>query len=560
LGVHKNLHFEIQAQVGLNWTILGISRHEREATKLAKEHRKKGGYSAVRVMREKYDQASGTFRSSQVFLDGREKKPSKFADQGGPVSCWRPSDFYSFHGRRTINRLLRDELDRWTITATELVHSLEYVERLEDTGTVLQRAVQHVAIAESQDGGDVQERVKQLYELVDLALDGLRKDWQSGDVPDVTVSGFPAIISELGQRQNPGYWLNCGLVGYLRDAGSQPKKISRLLALLDAGLEKWVIDALDGLIGELIAANGVMQGLIGEQPDLGRALIKMADLALGKFDPGEVAVDPATAMLNQFFADNRLPNARTGLARRLKREAKGNRRLMSDNLLAEVETVSSLREHLAMADGSLLGGEGMADALDRRVAGYLNAEKLRDYLDTAADPAEEINMLLSLEPHITGAANKRVLANFLLPLLSAPQHVRFLTEENGSVIGRMKAIAALQRRVLVSGLQEMHSRRMAETLDEFCVQVIRNNDVFKRVFSIGDPIDKTVKLLQLCASGCFTEGTARRTAQTQAKRFLSEKGFLQRYLDADENVDRGTRLKDFQQLLAQAGFTDVRAA
>jgi len=545
----------------MNWTILGISRHEREATKLAKEHRTKGGYAAVRVMREKYDQSTGMFRSSQVFLDGREKKPSKFADRGGPVSCWKPSDFYSFHGRRTIGRLLRDELGRWSITATELVHSLEYVERLEDTGTVLQRAVQHVAIAESQDSGDdVQARVKQLYELVDLALDGLRKDWQSGDIPEITVGGFAAVAGQLGTRRNPGYWLNCGLVGYLRDAASQSEKISRLLALLDDGLEQWAVEVLDGLIGELVSASGVMQLLIGEQPDLGTALINVADLARGHADLDGATVDPATTVLNSLFAENRLPNAQAGLARLLRREIEGNRRLTSADLLAEIETVTALREHLEMADGRLLGGESMAAALDRRTASYLNAELLRDYLDAAADPADELHKLLLLEPHVTGPANKRALANFFMPMFGAPHLIRFLTEENGSVIDRMKAIAALQRRVLASGLHEMHGRRMAETLNEFCVQVIRDNDVFKRVVTIADPIAKTVKLLQLCAGGCFTEGTAMRSAQTQAKQFLSEKGFLQRYLDADANADRATRLKDFQRLLEQAGFTDVRAA
>ena len=561
MGARKKLHFEIQAQVGLNWTFLCIARHEHEATKLAKDHRRKDGYSAVRVMREKFDQASGTFRSSQIFLDGREKRASNIADQDSPISCWRPSDFYSFHGRRTISRLLRGEFDRWKITATELVHCLDYVERLEDTGTVLQRAVQHVAIAEARDGGgDVQGRVKQLYELVAVALDGLRKDWQAGDIPEITASGFPAITGELGRRRNPEYWLNCGLVGYLRDAGSQPEKISRLLVLLDAGLEQWVVDVLDGLIGELITANGVIQRLIGEQPDLGRALVNIADLARGRFLLGAATVDPATPMLNRFFADNRLPNAQAGLAHRLRREVMSNRRLVPENLLAEVETVASLREHLEMTDGRLLGGEEMAEALDRRIASYLNAETLRDYLDKAADSVDEIHMMLSLEPHFNSAANKRTLVNFLLPLLGAPKHVRFLTEENGSVIERMNAIAALQRRVLVSGLQEMHSRRIAEALDEQCVQVIRDNDVFKRFVAIEDSLERAVKLLRLCASGCFTEGSALRAAQTLAQRFLNEKGFLQRYLDADQETDLATRLKTFQRLLEEAGFTDVRAA
>ena len=134
MRTRKNVHYEIMAQRGTGWTILGIRHNEKEAIDVAKKQRKAGGFQAVRVMRERFDAKSNTFSTNQVYFEGREAK-SKGPDAGdGPLTCWRPTDFYSVEGRRTIGRLLRDELARWRLTPTELVHHPAHVERLEDSG------------------------------------------------------------------------------------------------------------------------------------------------------------------------------------------------------------------------------------------------------------------------------------------------------------------------------------------------------------------------------------------------------------------------------------------
>ena len=390
----ENVHFEIMAQRGNAWTIVGISKQEKQAISLAKAKKISGGYGSVKVVREKYDADSGTFLTQEIYSEGRERKKSKYDDGEAPVACWRPSDFYSYEGRRTIGRLLRDELSRWQITATELIHSPEYVERLEDTGTAIQRSVQKVAIAESQESGsNVQERVKQIYELVDLAKDKLSADWKSGKVPTLTADSFDRLVASLDKDPARAYQMNCAFVGYLKDCETIREKIARVLALTSREQPDWVLDVVDTFVGELLSGVNMVQKLIGQQRGLGSALCAIADLSQGRLDKDRVELSELgnagksskdaraadgdsgesssaeelttgedTWALNDLIADGKLPNCANELEKRLAQQASGTRRLTDGDLLEECRALTALL-------GRLTDGEGEGSRRRRHVGG-----------------------------------------------------------------------------------------------------------------------------------------------------------------------------------------------
>ena len=170
--------------------------------------------------------------------------------------------------------------------------------------------------------------------------------------------------------------------------------------------------------------------------------------------------------------------------------------------------------------------------------------------------------LLQIEPHILGASNQRKLANYMLPTLISADCEAFLVEKNGNVMQRMRHISAMQKQVFNSNLHEMHKRKLGETLDEYCVSVIRKNGVLERLEqSSGGPSETVDNLLKMCAGGCFTEGRAISAARLQAKKHLNKKGFLDNYLSAAPDAAASARLlQSFQQLLVAAGMTDMGAA
>ena len=563
MRVRQNVHFEILGQRGGGWTVLGIQQTEHDAVKQAKARRGAGSYRAVKVIREKYNAESRTFNAREVFYEGKRDKPSKFEGGRNVVACWRPQDFYSFEGRRTIGRLLRRELDNWAITATELVHCPEYVARLEDSGTTIQRAVQQIAIAEAESADhDVQARVKQLYELIKLTSEQLRSDWTKNKIPTLDEGGFAALAAKLEGNSARTYLLNCAMVGNLKDAETFRAKISGVLSLSSDDDPPWAIEVIDSFAGELLSGVAVIHQLIGDQPSLKDALIDIARLSQGSYQSADSSAAADTIQLSKMIKAGRLPNAQAALTQRLTQEIASTRPLGDGSVLDEAKSESSLRAALVRHDGSLIGGVELVEALESRSGRLLLSEAIGDYLQNSANHGERIRRLLDLEPHVFGTANKRKLANFLLPILDSAEAAAFFIEQNGSVPERLKRLNSLQQHAMKSAFQDSNKDRIIDKLDEFCVAVLKSNKFFKRIAEQnGDRISIGINLLKMCAAGYFTEGIASRAARAQTKQVLQTRGFLAEYLAASDAPDGAAkRLRDFQELLVAAGIAGDGAA
>ncbi len=557
-------HFEVLAQRGGDWTILGIYDDESEAIREAKANRLSGGYRAVKVVRERFDVESGTYISRTVFSEGAPRKKSKF-DDDDPIlaACQKPADFYSLDGRRTIGRLLQDELTRWGITPVELVHHPDNFRRLDNDGNALERAVQRAAIAQVQDTGqNVRERAKQIHQLIATAAAELRADWSEGRVPKLVPAELAALVDRLEGDTDRVYLLNCALAGYLGDAESMRDKCARVLTLVDDPQRPWVVEVADGLIGELLSGVSVIKDFLGEQESRGGALEQLADMSRGCFESDNPGIADDVRILNRLINDGLLPHAKNAVKLRFINELSGPRRLVEGSLVEELSALGRVIDRLKHEDGSLIGGYELRDVLKSRCSRYLTAESIGECLSGVDTPVGRIQILLSIESHIVGGDNKRRLASYLLPILDSPDNEDYFVVQNGTVVQRLQRLASLQRRVLDSRFQETDKRKIAERLDDFCVSVLKNNDFFKRLEQQEtSTVDKGMKLLRLCAGGYFTEGRAADAARQRLIAYVRPDGFLEAFLaDAEDEAARAARLLEFHKLLTDAGLSKGSAS
>ncbi|HBC55379.1 MAG TPA: hypothetical protein DCZ06_14045, partial [Alphaproteobacteria bacterium] len=150
------IHYEIHIKPAKGkWKMAGVMQSRDAAIRHAREL--SGGGVAVQVTKETHQPNEGNYLSVCIFREGMTNNWSRDPNAGKvdlveALPCFQPGDLYSFESRQTIARLLRDSLARWRITPLELLHHPGHLERLESTGTVLQAAVQKVAIAQSQAG------------------------------------------------------------------------------------------------------------------------------------------------------------------------------------------------------------------------------------------------------------------------------------------------------------------------------------------------------------------------------------------------------------------------
>lgn len=555
-------NFEILGQRGNSWTILDVLDDKQAAVARSEQLSRK--YAAVKVVREFFDEASGMFQSFEVCFHGTRRKPSKFDDDGAPpITCWKVQDFFSFEGRRTISRLLRDPLQRHGITATELVHSAEYIDLIEAAGTVVQAAVQRAAIAQVRDTGDsVQRRVRELYDLIARGSEIVRKDWAQGRVPTLEPDRFDDLVARLGAGSRRTYLLNSALVGYLADADGLHQKLVRVLALFRPDHEPWVHEVIDSFVGELLSGGVAIQGLLGPQPDRGHALAAMADLAHGTYRAPASRPAPDAERLAGYIGAGHMPLAKTALEDRLIDGVKSAPGFSQGGLDDRLRAIRNLMAHLAGADGHVLGGADMEAALADRSGRCLHDDAVTDHLGPATNPGRRAEALLDLEPLVIGAANKRKLANYVLPILTLPDNELFFLQENGDVSDRLRCLTRLQVKVVASRFQDMHRRQMAEKLDQLNVRIVQGDSLFQRVRDgQGSDVDKGLHLLRLVADGHFTRGKSIAAAREQVLVHLRTRGFLERLAERGEDVAEKTRnLKEFQHLLAVAGIDQTSIA
>lgn len=537
---HREVHYEVQARQGSTWTILDLFHVEKDATTACERAWRAGGYKAVRVIREKFDNRKNTFDSIELTYRGRKFKPSQYDGEIPSVICRAPADVYGPEARKLIAKLLVEKFGNWQITATELLHCPKHYVRLDSAGQTLQGAIQRTAVAQVKDGGEtVQQRIKVLYDLIDRVVIRVKRDWEEERVPDIEEAGLEAAITELQEKgEEREFLLAAALARDFLNRGRILEKTSYLIALMDQGHPDWVMRIVDTYLSEFLAASGVALEFVGDCESLGETLVATAYLARGgvgnkneKAEHPEMNAEPKNAeaplgeiaILQDYLKAGLLPMTRRSLLGAIVTALSTSARLKEGTLDGEMAALSSLVAALGDSTEELLGEITLIDVLEDRCSRFLNPQFVAEFLEDTEGPHQSLRKLLDLEAHCLGRQNKQRIANYILPVLSAKDSENFFTRGGGNKLDHMRYLAKLQKAIKESGMRDTHKAPMCDRLDKFCTTLLRSSDLFRRLDQTSKgPLTAAKNLLAMIASDCFTEGAAGVAARTRARMYLAE--------------------------------------
>lgn len=548
-----NVHYEVLGQRGTSWTILAVLEDQAAALTKAKEAR--GNFRAVKVNRERFDSSTNTYRSGQIFFSGQQAKSSKFHSEDSPTVCWRVEDIYSYEGRRAINRLLRKELVEWGLTATELIHSIDQVTRLQDNGTSIQRAVQQTAIAQVRETGQgVQERMKQIYELVDKAVAMLRRD--APKFPDITGDKLDDLITTFQDQESREMMLQGALTKYMADSKSFNEKLSCALGLVRPDHPTWVLIVVDNLVAEILSIGRVLNVLIGEPANLKDELSAVAALSVGRAETLDGPTTPEARMVNRMVAAGKMPATQQALTRFVIDQLVGKSRLIGESIVEEARAMGELVPLLKQPDGQWIGQVAMAEAVSKRCQRWLHPEAIAELLSGMKEVDQKFERLMFMEANVFGNANKRRIGDFLVPIVLSPQGELFLTGEGGTITKRLKRLFAMQEEVLKSELPDSHKEKLAEGLDELSCRILKSARLIERLTEgEGSAVEKCFSLLRMTVEGFFTRGKADTMARHAIRHCLAMPGFAGKFLESvDTREEKIMKLDALTTLLRQAGI------
>lgn len=557
----QNIHFEIFRRRGNggSWSLVEVRDGRDEALAFA-QALITGDQVGVRVMKETYNESTGDYLSLKIFEHGEQKVKSKLVEDNVPdAPCFKVDDLYSYHARKTIAQLLPDFLSRHKVTVTELSHRADLLEKLEATGTLLQHAIQRVAVAQAATGeNQLTKIIRSLHDLTTQAMHRVYRDHDKKRFVAAEPGGFLPLAEKHATAGGDGlYLLNGSLALYLKEAQGWDDKVARLLTLMeeaqgDTPGAKLLFGCIDTLISETLNGPAGLRELIGAQDNHGKALMALVKLYLGR-EPDEVEGRAGLIALTRQFARDTLPNARTAIAQRILAEIKSFKRLCPNSLEEEFRALRQIANLVVTGISKYLSHEDLIGAFTLRSQRLVNFEALSPYL-AGITPDEKLDRILFVEENIIGAENKRRLADFVPPVLTAPAFEEYFQNPKLPALQRLQRLQSFQERVRRSGFQDNHRKEISDGIDKIAAAVEAKNRILdsidKRPIS---PSEKVALILKLVAAKTFTTPRVTERVKHVVAANIAKPGFLTGYVAQVQ--DRETAMSELIKSLAAIGIS-----
>ena len=414
--------YEVMAQRDGRWVIDCHVPTEFDALARAEELYGDETIGAVRVVRAYFGGGGDSFETQimeRVRAARRGQPPLRLAavpDEG--AWCETLADFYGPSSRVAIARLLRNYLDRYQITPTELLHNHRWIKLLDNQESLLPSAIQRMAALQAEQRQlDRRVCVDVIDKFVNQATGKARDALASRAAPKLGDGGLSALAAAIDEHvKDPaehGFWQRYAVARAFEDMNSFAAKFERIMEWAGADLPPAMLPLIDELCAGVMGAASMIKDTLGDQPHLGAALIALADLAAGNQEPTITGVPAGLAAFATLMSKAAMPETRSVLYDRLQRELATDKPLSRDSALVQRRQFETLMDKLADDSGLFAGGPAMVAALARRSRRFDIVGGVEDLRLTAAEPMARIEALLATEKTLVARRQQQGIGTYL---------------------------------------------------------------------------------------------------------------------------------------------------
>ena len=514
----RPVHYEVFSRrtPSSAWTLQMACEDRQQAITAAELMMTEQHAAAIRVTKEVLDPETGDYTSATILTKGLvdDTRRVRRAPES-EAACTSPQDLYTAVARDKIARLLEDWLRRQKVTAFELLHRPDLVQKLDDSGNELQHALQKLSVAEAQESGhDLHELMRRWQGLAERSVNRLIQDGQKKLFPDIG-GDFAAVAQHIHDHPEKAYVLGGAIARALKDDATAGAKLHRLLSFARTAVDTpglgWTLTVIEAPVVELFDQKSTMSELLGETADLGATLAVMTAMAAGpviellsRHDAGVARLLPSLDGLlggyARLIATKALPHLATHLPRRLMADLKGPRRLRPDDPRGEIEILRALALCLSGAGGDAQR-EDIHEAFTERSRMLVSADFVESLTRTAASACEEIETLIWLGENVIGGANKRQSARWLLASLGALKLERTIRDPARPAPQRLAWLAHMQRRVIAANFPEKDAEEVNAKLGHIGGLVANDVHLVPNLARAGLPVMQKLQVLLNLAGG-----------------------------------------------------------
>jgi hypothetical protein len=414
--------YEVMAQRDGRWVMDCHVATEVDALARAEELYADESIGAVRVMRAHFGGSGDSFETQimeRVRETRRGQSPLRLAAAPDESAwCETLADFYGPSSRYAIARLLRNYLDRYQITPTELLHNHRWIKLLDNQESLLPSAVQRMAALQAEQRKlDRRARADAIDKFVNQATSKAREALASRAAPKLGDGGLSALAEAIDERvKDPaerGFWQRHAVARAFEDMNAFATKFEHMMAWAAADPPPAMLPLIDELCAGVMGAASVIKDTLGNQPHLGAALTALADLAAGRQEPTLAGAPAGFAAFAGLMSKAAMPETRSVLHDRLQRELATDKPLSRDSSTGQRRQFETLMDKLADDSGIFAGGPAMVTALARRSRRFDIVGGVEDVRLTAAEPMARIEELLAAEKTVVARRQQQGIGTYL---------------------------------------------------------------------------------------------------------------------------------------------------
>jgi CheY-like chemotaxis protein len=471
--------------------------------------------------------------------------------------CQTVNDLWTPQGRAAIGLFVAPFLLDTAASPLELLHAAPLQQAFEAHAlrkTVCERVARIQAAPGGQDEADHRRLV--LEDLIRQAAALTLQRLKQVSPTAVAAEGYPTAVAALTARtpaEAATFAVNATVARSLATCRDRAAKIDLLLSFSEAAAADGPADddpALahaDAFLGEHLAVPGVLRGLAASAATLNDFLALVLDLHDGRPLNPDSLTRPL-ARLSALLAGHPMPGCRSGLEAALQDALQGTERLIpavagdilgQKTLLADLMATADLVRRVKRPDG-FLGGPATHDAIDRRVALMVSADKLQECLRGLSLP-EKLRDLFHLQATLAGSMSTKSIDDYILMLMDGRDFVGRLYDAVEGAEPRLRILAELQAAVLASPFPKERRKALAKGLDTAQHDLLKTTTILTALRKTGrPPIDAVLSVADLAASGAFTRGRCLAEARELIRRHTRHRDFVRQYLKTLRPEGSGT--------------------
>ena len=570
--------FEILALHGDTWQIDATVNKKSEIEEVASQILGESGVGGVRVVHDSIlieKSINDLEEEDFVFEKIKDAVQEKIfvGEIDTAPKCEVADDLLKPDALTTLNRLFRKYLDKNNITAMEVIHNGKEIKRLNDADTLVPSAVGKVAKIQSENSdASSSERRDILFEFMQEITNKANQAEERG-LPAIKKTSFTEAISELKKTASEGelqYLLNVIIAKELIDTRSYWGKLLQTIRwasdLDDPGVEA----ALDRFVADILANNSVIQDLLGDQLDLGSAVIEMLDLGSGSLETGELdelqeeGMEWTKAKLNQIMARPSFKISQLILLERAEQQIAGSGKLSKEGETGEQERFNAILDRVITKD-EVLGGAQMAEALTERQTRLINKggltglkEAINTLIPSLRSPARKIALLLSLATSKMAEDKlEQFIQEHIETLLIKPSSISGIVSPDLPPNRKMEQITSSFYQIENSQLEQALKDKITARLDDILASYLEESKIIEKIDNPSRPMHlRAMMLVGMCQSEMLPRGKASNIARDVITKHLKKPDFNTELVAQVDEAEKDNVIARFQSQLKRAGISN----